>query len=237
MAVSWVCARGDCAADAVTISPIQFSQSVWRGREFQEEDPSPVITWQWYLLCAWRYIVLWKSCGHSLCPNGIGSYVEQLGTTWSQVLSTAAWSRIGTDAQFHTLDRGRETVDGRTVPVRTRGLNVHATFHLVTMCHGPLLDGHLCSQVASSSNPRAGMVPNELARCELASSQSASSSRPQAGPGRRLRARRSRAYQPADSWRRNCWRFFGRDSLTCKNSFWKGSCKSLLIWNEDCITL
>ncbi|KAL0437756.1 UNVERIFIED_CONTAM: hypothetical protein Sradi_0483500 [Sesamum radiatum] len=66
------------------------------------------------------------------------------------------------------------------------------------------------SQVASSSNPRAGRVTNELARCELASSlarrsraslladrlrarqvassQGASSSRPQAGPGRRVRA-------------------------------------------------
>ncbi|KAL0294230.1 UNVERIFIED_CONTAM: hypothetical protein Sradi_6896800 [Sesamum radiatum] len=83
-----------------------------------------------------------KSCGYSRCPNRIGSCVEQLDTTWSQVLSIAAWSRIGTDAQFHTLDRGWETVDGRTVPVRTRGLNVYATFHLVTMSHGPLLDGH-----------------------------------------------------------------------------------------------
>ncbi|KAL0444728.1 UNVERIFIED_CONTAM: Retrovirus-related Pol polyprotein from transposon RE1 [Sesamum latifolium] len=27
----------------------------------------------------------WKSCGHSRCPNRIGSYVEQLGTTWSQL--------------------------------------------------------------------------------------------------------------------------------------------------------
>ncbi|KAL0402046.1 UNVERIFIED_CONTAM: hypothetical protein Slati_4234500 [Sesamum latifolium] len=52
-----------------------------------------------------------KSCGHSRCPNRIGgSYVEQLGTTWSQVLSIDAWSRMGTDAQFHALDQGG---DGR----------------------------------------------------------------------------------------------------------------------------
>ncbi|KAL0448972.1 UNVERIFIED_CONTAM: hypothetical protein Slati_1453600 [Sesamum latifolium] len=88
----------------------------------------------------------WKSCGHSRCPSRIGSYVEQLGTTWSQVLSIDAWSRMGTDAQFHTLDRGWETVDGRTVPIRTRSLNVHTIFHLVSMCHGPLLDGHLWSR-------------------------------------------------------------------------------------------
>ncbi|KAL0386258.1 UNVERIFIED_CONTAM: hypothetical protein Sradi_3020100 [Sesamum radiatum] len=83
-----------------------------------------------------------KSYGHSRRPNRIGFYVEQLGTTWSQVLSIDARSRMRTDAQFHVLDRSRETVDGRTVPVRTRGLNVHVTFHLVTMCHAPLLDGH-----------------------------------------------------------------------------------------------
>ncbi|KAL0295195.1 UNVERIFIED_CONTAM: hypothetical protein Sradi_6847600 [Sesamum radiatum] len=84
-----------------------------------------------------------RSCGHSRCPSRIGgSYVEQLGTTRSQVISIAAWSRMETDAQFHALDQGRETVDGRTVPVRTRSLNAHATIHLVSMCHGPLLDGH-----------------------------------------------------------------------------------------------
>ncbi|KAL0462600.1 UNVERIFIED_CONTAM: hypothetical protein Slati_0147600 [Sesamum latifolium] len=38
----------------------------------------------------------WKSCGHSRCPNRIGSYVEQLVTTWSQVLSIDAWTRMGT---------------------------------------------------------------------------------------------------------------------------------------------
>ncbi|KAL0283560.1 UNVERIFIED_CONTAM: hypothetical protein Sradi_7224400 [Sesamum radiatum] len=89
------------------------------------------------------------------------------------------------------------------------------------------------------------MVANELARCELASSLTR---RPRA---RRVRARAGRkqdqvagcefaglrARRSADSWRRNCWRFFGRESLICKNSFYKGSCKSLLIWNEDCITL
>ncbi|KAL0409756.1 UNVERIFIED_CONTAM: hypothetical protein Sradi_1910000 [Sesamum radiatum] len=36
---------------------------------------------------------------------------------------------------------------------------------------------------------RVGKVASELARCELTSSQSASSSRPRAGPGRRVRAR------------------------------------------------
>ncbi|KAL0395448.1 UNVERIFIED_CONTAM: hypothetical protein Slati_4511000 [Sesamum latifolium] len=52
-----------------------------------------------------------KSCGHSRCPNRIGgSYVEQLGTTRSQVISIDAWSRMGIDAQFHALDQGRETV-------------------------------------------------------------------------------------------------------------------------------
>ncbi|KAL0282076.1 UNVERIFIED_CONTAM: Retrovirus-related Pol polyprotein from transposon TNT 1-94 [Sesamum radiatum] len=86
----------------------------------------------------------WKSCSQSRCPNRIGSYVEQLGTIWSQVLSIDVWSRMRTVTQFHALDRGWETVDGRTVPVRTRGLNVHSTFHLVTMRHGPLLDGHPC---------------------------------------------------------------------------------------------
>ncbi|KAL0413399.1 UNVERIFIED_CONTAM: hypothetical protein Sradi_1541600 [Sesamum radiatum] len=59
----------------------------------------------------------WKRCGHSRCSNRIGSYVEQLGTTWSQVLSIDAWSRMRTDAQFHTLDGGWETVDGKA---RTR---------------------------------------------------------------------------------------------------------------------
>ncbi|KAL0440243.1 UNVERIFIED_CONTAM: hypothetical protein Slati_2507300 [Sesamum latifolium] len=49
---------------------------------------------------------------------------------------------MGTDIQFHALDQGREMVDGRTVPVRTRSLNVHTTIHLVSMCHGSLLDGH-----------------------------------------------------------------------------------------------
>ncbi|KAL0292953.1 UNVERIFIED_CONTAM: hypothetical protein Sradi_6964400 [Sesamum radiatum] len=93
--------------------------------EFQKEDPSPAITWQWYLLCAWRYVVHWKNCGYSRCPNRKGSYVEQLGTTWSQVSSIAVWSIMGINAQFHTLDRGRKTVDGRTVPIPTRGLNVH----------------------------------------------------------------------------------------------------------------
>ncbi|KAL0288216.1 UNVERIFIED_CONTAM: hypothetical protein Sradi_7102400 [Sesamum radiatum] len=72
---------------------------------------------------------------------------------------------MGTDAQFHTQDRGRETVDGRTVPVRTRGLNVHATFHLVTMCHGPLLDGHPCTQARRSQTQ---------GTCELAGSPTSS---------------------------------------------------------------
>ncbi|KAL0416254.1 UNVERIFIED_CONTAM: hypothetical protein Slati_3457300 [Sesamum latifolium] len=59
-----------------------------------------------------------KSRDHSRCPNRIGSsYVEQLGTTRSLVISIDAWSRMGTDAQFHALDQGRETVDGRPVDV------------------------------------------------------------------------------------------------------------------------
>ncbi|KAL0400390.1 UNVERIFIED_CONTAM: Retrovirus-related Pol polyprotein from transposon TNT 1-94 [Sesamum radiatum] len=218
--------------------------------EFQEEDPSPVITWQWYLLCAWRYVVLWKSCGHSRCPNRIGSYVEQLGTTWSQVLSIAVWSRMRTDAQFHTLDRGRETVDGRTLPIQTRGLNVHATFHLVTMCHGPLLEGHPWSQArrsrAQSTRELAGsptsslgasslahwLAGRELARCELARSRADPARRPRA---RRVRARAdrkqdlvagcelagSRPRQPADSWKRNCWRFSGGKVLLARITFGK----------------
>ncbi|KAL0416704.1 UNVERIFIED_CONTAM: hypothetical protein Slati_3502300 [Sesamum latifolium] len=73
-----------------------------------------------------------KSCGHSRCPNRIGcSYIEQLGVTWTQVKSIDAWSRMGTDAQLHALDQGRETIDRRTVPVRTQSLNVHTTIHLV----------------------------------------------------------------------------------------------------------
>ncbi|KAL0420424.1 UNVERIFIED_CONTAM: hypothetical protein Slati_3065300 [Sesamum latifolium] len=54
-----------------------------------------------------------RSCGHSRCPNRIGgSYVEQLSTTPSQVISIDAWSRMGTDAKFYALDQGRER-DGR----------------------------------------------------------------------------------------------------------------------------
>ncbi|KAL0361418.1 UNVERIFIED_CONTAM: hypothetical protein Sradi_3826300 [Sesamum radiatum] len=37
--------------------------------EFQEEDPSPIITWQWYLLCAWRYVVLWKKLWPQSLPE------------------------------------------------------------------------------------------------------------------------------------------------------------------------
>ncbi|KAL0361287.1 UNVERIFIED_CONTAM: Membrane-associated progesterone-binding protein 4, partial [Sesamum radiatum] len=98
--------------------------------------------WSRYLLCAWRSVVLGKAVATVVAHRIRGSCVEQLDTTRSQVISIAAWSRMETDAQFHALDQGRETVDGRTVPVRTRSLNVHATIHLVSMCHGPLLDGH-----------------------------------------------------------------------------------------------
>ncbi|KAL0402112.1 UNVERIFIED_CONTAM: hypothetical protein Slati_4241100 [Sesamum latifolium] len=63
----------------------------------------------------------WKSCGHSRCPNRIGSYVEQLGTTWSQVLSIEPGPGWEPMPNYITLDRGREMVDGRTVPVRTEG--------------------------------------------------------------------------------------------------------------------
>ncbi|KAL0430670.1 UNVERIFIED_CONTAM: hypothetical protein Sradi_0693000 [Sesamum radiatum] len=67
---------------------------------------------------------------------------------------------------------------------------------------------------------------SQVAGCEHAECQLAGS-----------RARRSRAHQPGDSWKAEIAGFFGRESLTCKNSFWKGSCKSLLIWNEDSIAL
>ncbi|KAL0405720.1 UNVERIFIED_CONTAM: hypothetical protein Slati_3885900 [Sesamum latifolium] len=81
-----------------------------------------------------------RSCGHSRCPNRIGgSYVEQLGIIRSQVISIDAWSKMRTDSQFHVRAQCWVTVDGRTVPVRTRSLNIHATVHLVSMCHGPLL--------------------------------------------------------------------------------------------------
>ncbi|KAL0313503.1 UNVERIFIED_CONTAM: Retrovirus-related Pol polyprotein from transposon TNT 1-94 [Sesamum radiatum] len=85
----------------------------------------------------------WNSCGHSRCPNRIGgSYVERFGTQRSQVISIDAWSKMRTDAQFHALDQGQETVDGRIVRVRTRNLNVHVIIHPVSISHGPLLDGH-----------------------------------------------------------------------------------------------
>ncbi|KAL0416258.1 UNVERIFIED_CONTAM: hypothetical protein Slati_3457700 [Sesamum latifolium] len=65
-----------------------------------------------------------KSRDHSRSPNRIGSsYVEQLGTTRSLVISIDAWSRMGTDAQFHALDQDRETVDRRPVDVKTAFLN------------------------------------------------------------------------------------------------------------------
>ncbi|KAL0462278.1 UNVERIFIED_CONTAM: hypothetical protein Slati_0115400 [Sesamum latifolium] len=67
-----------------------------------------------------------KSCATVVARIG-GSYIEQLSTIRSQVISIDAWSMMGTDAQFHALDQGRETVDGRTVPIRTRSVNVHAT--------------------------------------------------------------------------------------------------------------
>ncbi|KAL0292700.1 UNVERIFIED_CONTAM: hypothetical protein Sradi_6978600 [Sesamum radiatum] len=75
---------------------------------------------------------------------------------------------------------------------------------------------------AQATRELAGLPANKLARCELARSQ--------AGPDHQV------VSSPADSWRRKCW-IFKEGKLTCKNSFWKGFCKSLLIWNEDYITL
>ncbi|KAL0411171.1 UNVERIFIED_CONTAM: hypothetical protein Slati_3706800 [Sesamum latifolium] len=31
--------------------------------------------------------------------------------------------------------------------------------------------------------------------------------------------------------------YFGKESLTSKDHFWKGSCQSLLVWNKEIITL
>ncbi|KAL0440279.1 UNVERIFIED_CONTAM: hypothetical protein Slati_2510900 [Sesamum latifolium] len=69
-----------------------------------------------------------RICGHSRCPNRIGgSYIEQLSTTRSQVISIDAWSRMGTDAQFHALDQrpgdGRRKVRTRTDPKPKRSRN------------------------------------------------------------------------------------------------------------------
>ncbi|KAL0402342.1 UNVERIFIED_CONTAM: hypothetical protein Slati_4264100 [Sesamum latifolium] len=62
-------------------------------------------------------------------------------------------------------------------------------------------------------------------------------------PGRWLRARRSRAHQVAGSLIGDLCElgaadhYFGKESLTSKDHFWKGSCQSLLIWNKEIITL
>ncbi|KAL0406110.1 UNVERIFIED_CONTAM: hypothetical protein Slati_3924900 [Sesamum latifolium] len=142
MVVSWVSARDDCILDVVIISLSSAVGVCSEDGEFPRRGSVPCHYMTEVSPMRLRCVCARRSCGHSRCPNRIGgSYVEQLGTTRSQVISIDAWSRMGTDAQFHALDRGRETVDGRTVPIRTRSLNVHATIHLVSMCHGPLLDG------------------------------------------------------------------------------------------------
>ncbi|KAL0401807.1 UNVERIFIED_CONTAM: hypothetical protein Slati_4210600 [Sesamum latifolium] len=84
-----------------------------------------------------------RSCGHSRCPNRIGgSYIEQLGTTRSQVISIDAIVQDGNRCPI-PCPRPRPGDGRRKDRTRTDPKpKVHAIIHLVSMCHGPLLDGH-----------------------------------------------------------------------------------------------
>ncbi|KAL0286746.1 UNVERIFIED_CONTAM: hypothetical protein Sradi_7140900 [Sesamum radiatum] len=117
---------------------------------------------------------------------------------------------MGTDVKFHTQDRGREMVDGRTVPVRTRGLNVHATFHLVTMCHRPLLDGPPCTQARRSQTQ---------GTCELAGSPTSSlgaSAPAHWFAGRELVCSQTASSQGASSPSRELILLVGRELAGCE---------------------
>ncbi|KAL0386292.1 UNVERIFIED_CONTAM: hypothetical protein Sradi_3023500 [Sesamum radiatum] len=109
------------------------------------------------------------------------------------------------DVQFHTLDRGRETVDGRTVPLRVnlkshtqhyrkeQGINFLSNWIALKPREGSPLDElrHPARRSRAPATRELSRVPaNELARCELASSLAR---RLRASQIARSRARRLRA--------------------------------------------